>query len=203
MPKDPRLDSKVIELHAKLKELEHDKLVEEIRTVNNDDILGWVRYHFLSQNEMERPWQPMVINRYLERDKFFHNILPQWVAAVLSVFSLVVAILALIHFDVLEVVAHPTWTRRVDCVAVADQSSGSFWHKCSRAGCGRSLLPRTERGPRTLAQGQSRRFDRRQTTPNYPDKQTFSVSASMSPRVPANGPRGGSADLRAARYLSR
>ena len=96
MPKDPRLDSKVIELHAKLKELEHDKLVEEIRTVNNDDILGWVRYHFLSQNEMERPWQPMVINRYLERDKFFHNILPQWVAAVLSVFSLVVAILALI-----------------------------------------------------------------------------------------------------------
>ena len=96
MPNDPRLDSRVIKLHAKLKELEHDQLVKEIRTVKDDDILGWVRYHFLGPNETERPCQPMVINRYLERDKFFRNILPQWVAAVPSVFSLVVAILALI-----------------------------------------------------------------------------------------------------------
>ncbi|WP_027583873.1 hypothetical protein [Bradyrhizobium sp. Ai1a-2] len=96
MPKDPRLDSRVTTLHATLKELDHDQLVEEIRNVKNDDLLGWVRYHFWGPNEMERPWQPMVINRYLERDKFFRNILPQWVAAVLSVFSLVVAILALI-----------------------------------------------------------------------------------------------------------
>ncbi len=96
MPKDPRQDSKVTELYAKLKVLEHDQLVAKISTVKDDDLLGWVRYHFLDQNELERPWQPMVINRYLERDKFFRNILPQWVAAALSVLSFVVAILALI-----------------------------------------------------------------------------------------------------------
>jgi hypothetical protein len=56
MPKDPRLDIRVIELHAQSKELEHDQLVKEIRTIKDDDVLGWVRYHFLGPNEMEKPY---------------------------------------------------------------------------------------------------------------------------------------------------
>jgi hypothetical protein len=76
--------------------MNHDQLAREIRKIKNEDRLGWVRYHFWGQPEKDRPWQPMAINRYLERDKFYRNVLPQWIAAALSVLSIVVATWALI-----------------------------------------------------------------------------------------------------------
>jgi hypothetical protein len=96
MPNDPRASLAVRELAARLKTLELNELVEELRTVKDDDRLGWVRYHFMNENEMKKPWQVIVINRWLERDKFFRNILPAWLGTAFGVLSFVVAVLALV-----------------------------------------------------------------------------------------------------------
>ena len=94
MATDPRETEAVKSLAEKLRPLEYDQLVRELRNIN-DDALGWVRYHFKGSNEA-KPWQVIVINRYLERDKFFRNILPQWLGTGFALLSLVVAVLALV-----------------------------------------------------------------------------------------------------------
>ena len=96
MPTDPRRTPEVTNLASELRELEYDTFVSRLRTVRNDDALGWVRYHFLGASEANRPWQVIVINRWLERDKFFRNILPQWIGSVFGILSFAVAVLALV-----------------------------------------------------------------------------------------------------------
>src|SRR5438045_4285703 len=95
MPNDPRKNEDVRALFKVLKSLEYDKLRRKLKHVKNEDDLGWVRYLFRTA-ETPKPWQEIVINRYLERDKFFRNILPAWVGVILAVLSFVVAVLALV-----------------------------------------------------------------------------------------------------------
>jgi hypothetical protein len=96
MPADPRQSKAVTALVERLKPLECDALISELRRINDEDTLGWARYHFMGPNDMTKPWQLIVINRYLERDRFFRNILPQWLGTAFGLLSLVVAILALV-----------------------------------------------------------------------------------------------------------
>lgn len=96
MPNDPRNDERVIKLFDELKTLEHDDLVERLHQIKDDDMLGWVRYRFQGDGSGTKPWQVIVINRWLERDKFFRNILPQWLGTAFGVLSFAVSVLALI-----------------------------------------------------------------------------------------------------------
>jgi hypothetical protein len=96
MPIDPRETPEVRKLAEELSALEYSALLKRIRKVNDDDMLGWVRFRFEHQANGAKPWQVIVINRWLERDKFFRNILPQWIGIVLAVFSLAVSVLALV-----------------------------------------------------------------------------------------------------------
>ena len=95
MPADPRDSEAVKSLAKKLKLLEYDAFLRELRNVKDEDALGWVRYHF-EEADGRKPWQVIVINRFLERDRFFRNVLPQWLGTAFAVLSLVVAILALV-----------------------------------------------------------------------------------------------------------
>jgi hypothetical protein len=96
MPNDPRHDPAVVALANELATLEPVALRDRLRSVKDEDALGWVRYHFMDPKEMARPWQVIVINRWLERDKFFRNILPAWIGTVAGILSLVISILALV-----------------------------------------------------------------------------------------------------------
>lgn len=96
MPTDPRRTPQVTNLASELRELEYDAFVRRLRTVRDDDALGWVRYQFLDGAESVRAWQVIAINRWLERDKFFRNILPQWIGSVFGILSFAVAVLALV-----------------------------------------------------------------------------------------------------------
>ena len=84
------------DLFERLKDLECDQLLKELRSVKDEDTIGWARYYFMGPNEMEKKWQLIVINRYLERDKFFRNILPQWLGTAFGLLSFVVAVFALV-----------------------------------------------------------------------------------------------------------
>lgn len=96
MPNDPRQDPRVLKLADELGKLEHGELVKRLRRVKDDDILGWVRYNFRDQENGTKPWQVIVINRWLERDKFFRNVLPQWIGTVFGILSFAVSVLALV-----------------------------------------------------------------------------------------------------------
>lgn len=96
MPIDPRDTPDVQRLAEELKSLELKALSQRLRKVNNDDLLGWVRYSFPDDDKGRKAWQLIVINRWLERDKFFRNILPQWIGTVAGILSFAVSILALV-----------------------------------------------------------------------------------------------------------
>ena len=96
MPSDPRNDPKVTALAKELQDLEYVDLKKRIRRVKDDDTLGWVSYHFMGPRGMERAWQLIVINRWLERDKFFRNVLPQWIGTAFGILSFAVSVLALV-----------------------------------------------------------------------------------------------------------
>lgn len=96
MPSDPRDHPDVLRLATELKELEHDALVKRLHEVKNDDLLGWVRYRIEDDSKGSKAWQVMVINRWLERDKFFRNVLPQWIGTVFGILSFAVSVLALV-----------------------------------------------------------------------------------------------------------
>jgi hypothetical protein len=96
-PQDPRQADDVIKLANSLREAKTQKKANEIlERANDDDVVGWSRYYFMEDGKFGKQWQLIVINRWLERDKFNRNILPAWLGVALSVFSLVVSILALI-----------------------------------------------------------------------------------------------------------
>jgi len=96
MPTDPRKDPKVEKLAVELMTLEYPQLQARLRQIGDDDTLGWVRYCLPADADGGKPWQAIVINRWLERDKFFRNVLPQWIGTVFGILSFALAILALI-----------------------------------------------------------------------------------------------------------
>lgn len=96
MPTDPRDSDDVQKLAEELKALNYEELKERLRGVKDEDALGWVRYRFENDEKGRNPWQAIVINRWLERDKFFRNVLPQWIGTVAGILSFAVSILALV-----------------------------------------------------------------------------------------------------------
>jgi hypothetical protein len=97
MPADPRKDPRIEALASRLAGLEYKEFLKAIAGQSDDD-LGWVRYHLKPSGEYDKPWQLIVINRWLERDKFSRAMLPQWIgiilATVLSLVGLIFAILS-------------------------------------------------------------------------------------------------------------
>ncbi len=96
MSTDPRETEKVRSFYETIKDLEPEELLKKLHKENDDDLIGWTKYHFMGSSKLDKPWQIIVINRWLERDKFFRNILPQWLGTGLGLLSFVVAVFALI-----------------------------------------------------------------------------------------------------------
>ena len=93
---DPRHSPEVLDFVKEIQGKTPQQLMDKLRFTNNDDLIGWARYHFMGEKELQKPWQLIVMNRWLERDKFFRNILPQWLGTGFGLLSFVVAILALV-----------------------------------------------------------------------------------------------------------
>ena len=50
MPNDPRQSKAVKDLFERLKDLECDQLLKELRSVKDEDTIGWARYYFMGPN---------------------------------------------------------------------------------------------------------------------------------------------------------
>ena len=98
MQTDPRVSDDATRFYRVIKDMEPDQLVRELQRKKDDDLIGWAKYQFMQSDssDWKKPWQVIVINRWLERDKFFRNILPQWLGTGFGLLSFVVSVVALV-----------------------------------------------------------------------------------------------------------
>lgn len=82
--------------YAKLKDLTQERFRTAIRKVKRDDLLADLRYEFgWDPNDARKSsWQTRDINRELTRRKARREVMPQWIAIVISTILSIAALLS-------------------------------------------------------------------------------------------------------------